>query len=408
MVYLSFTPQEKTALITFSRRLARRVRTVFRRALRPSPRGASPSVAIVATPRLLRFAARNEHIAISYEEGGRFSPAELAVPLSFFADCEGSPPDMVELVATESDALIASWNEEGIEQTLAVEKCSLPAELPPLPPTMTTNPTRLLAALRDASDTTDSSSTRYALGCIQIRGKRGEIVATDGQQLIVQRGFDFPFEDDVLIGHHHVFHASELLAANQVAVGLHEGWFTLRAGNWTVQIKVETEGRFPRVDDVIPPIQRSVASCRLSPNDSNRLVRSLPLLPCNDEQDAPITIDLNGHFAVRAKSTCVARPAEVVLNDHRPRGIRFVWPAIVAIYSAPVNFALVNCISSVPARRCTPATKCGRISGCRLRKAPSSHRVEPKLRSLLSPRDHARGQIPSLKRAYSLWNYCLC
>lgn len=307
-------------MITFSRRLARRVRAVFRRALRSSPRGVSPSVAIVATARSLRFAARNEHIAISYEEGGRFSPAELAVPLGFFAVCEGARPDLVELTSTDPGALLASWTDEGIEQKVVVKKCAPPAGLPPFPETVTTNPTRLISALRDAADTTAAGSTRYALGCIQVRGRRGEIVATDGQQLLLQRGFQFPFDDDILIGHHHVFHASELLAVDQVSVGLRDGWFTLRAGGWTVQIKIETEGRFPRADDVVPPIQRAVGSCRTSQGDCDRLVRSLPLLPGNDEQDAPVTIDFNGHFAVRAKSTLGVQPAEMVLTGHRPTG----------------------------------------------------------------------------------------
>ena len=92
-------------MITFSRRLARRVRAVFRRALRPSPRETSPSVAIVATPRTLRFTARNAHIAVAYEEAGRFAPAELAVPLSFFDDCAGTRTDLVQLTPAESDAL---------------------------------------------------------------------------------------------------------------------------------------------------------------------------------------------------------------------------------------------------------------------------------------------------------------
>lgn len=158
------------------------------------------------------------------------------------------------------------------------------------------------------------------LGCIQIRGKRGEIVATDGRQLLLQRGFEFPFEDDLLIGRHQVFQSSELLAADHVAVGLRDGWLTLRAGNWTVQIKVETEGRFPRVDDIIPPIQRAVAGCRISHTDGLRLVRSLPLLPSDDEQDSPVTIDLNGHFAVRARSPRFAQPVEVTLTGHQPQG----------------------------------------------------------------------------------------
>ncbi len=240
-------------MITFSRRLARRLRAVFRRALRPSPRGISPSVAIIATPRTLKFIAQTSQIAISYEETGRFTPAELAVPLSFFDDCAGSRTDLIELVPAESGGYIARWNDEGIEQMLPVEQCPLlaSADFPSQPKQLTKNPPNLIKALRDSSDTTDAKSSRYALGCIQLRGKRGEIAATDGNQLLLQRGFEFPFDDDLLIGHHQVFQSSELLTTNDVGVGLHDGWFTLRAGNWTVQIHIETEGRFPRVSTML-------------------------------------------------------------------------------------------------------------------------------------------------------------
>lgn len=309
-------------MITFSRRLARRLRAVFRRALRPSPRGTSPSVTIVATTRTLKFIAQNDQIAVSYEETGRFAPAGLAVPLSLFDVCAGSRADLVQIVPGETGGYMACWNDAGIEQRLAVEERPLSgkSEFPALPKQLTENPLRLLRALRDASDTTDATSSRYALGCIQMRGKRGEIAATDGHQMLLQRGFEFPFEEDLLIGCHQVYQSSELLTADHVGVGLQDGWFTVRAGNWIAQIRVETEGRFPRVDDVVPPVKRAIASCRISPEDALVLVNALPKLPGKDEQNSPVTIDLNGHFSVRARSPYFARPVEIKLAGHQPTG----------------------------------------------------------------------------------------
>lgn len=247
---------------------------------------------IVATPRTLKFIAQNEQIAVSYEETGRFNPAELTVPLSLFDDCAGSRTDLVQIVPGESGGYLACWDDAGIEQRLAVEERPLPdtPDSPALPKQLTENPSSLLKALRDASNTTDTKSSRYALGCIQLRGKRGEIAATDGHQMLLQRGFEFPFEEELLIDCHQVFQSSELRTADHVGVGLQDNWFTVRAGNWTVQIKVETEGRFPRVDDVIPPVQRAIASCRISSEDALVLVNSLPKLPSKDEQNSPVTI----------------------------------------------------------------------------------------------------------------------
>ncbi len=102
---------------------------------------------------------------------------------------------------------------------------------------------------------------------------------------------------------------------------LMEAEFTNRTG-FTRRLDFLTirEGRFPRVDDIIPPVQRSIANCRISPADGLRLVRSLPLLPSDDEQDSPVTIDLNGHFTVRARSPHFATPVEVTLTGHQPQG----------------------------------------------------------------------------------------
>ena len=77
---------------------------------------------------------------------------------------------------------------------------------------------------------------------------------------------------------------------------------------------------FRAVDDVIPPVQRALASCRISPEDALVLVNSLPKLPSKDEQNSPVTIDLNGHFSVRARSQYFARPVEIKLTGYQPSG----------------------------------------------------------------------------------------
>jgi hypothetical protein len=261
-------------------------------------------------------------VAVSYQEPGRFTSDELDLPITFLDDCQGCRDDAVILEATDDKTVGVRWSDSGIAQTAVFDRPNRSGETvwPKTPRKLAENPTRLITALRDASDTTDSESSRYALGHIQLRPKRGEITATDGQQLLVQRGFSFPWHDDVLIARSGVFGHAELQATEVVSIGCTDDWVTILAGPWTLQFAVNKEGRFPRIDDLLRPVAAACSSCHLSPGDTQRLQRALPLLPAADEHDAPATIDLNGHFAVRARAAWGTEPVEIKLAEGRPTG----------------------------------------------------------------------------------------
>ena len=89
----------------------------------------------------------------------------------------------------------------------------LPADadkFPALSETFTENRPGLLEALSAASDTCDPDSTRYALGHLQLRGEQGTIVATDGRQLLVENGWQFPWTGDLLVPRSKIFASAEL------------------------------------------------------------------------------------------------------------------------------------------------------------------------------------------------------
>jgi CRISPR/Cas system-associated exonuclease Cas4 (RecB family) len=136
----------------------------------------------------------------------------------------------------------------------------------------------LLTALQHAYETTDAQSTRYALGCIQLRGASGSLATTDGRQMLMQNGFTFGFEDEVLIRPTSVFGASPLSTTSPVFVGRGEKHFAVRTGPWTFYVPIDTEGRFPRVDDVIPRVANTQATVELHPADAAFLVENLPRL----------------------------------------------------------------------------------------------------------------------------------
>ncbi len=58
---------------------------------------------------------------------------------------------------------------------------------------------RVMARLVTAVTCCDQESSRYALGCIQLRCQFGELTATDGRQIYLHGGWNLPFEDQLLI-----------------------------------------------------------------------------------------------------------------------------------------------------------------------------------------------------------------
>jgi hypothetical protein len=79
-------------------------------------------------------------------------------------------------------------------------------------------PAHFLQVLDEASRTAARQSTRFALSRLKWRGKRGEIVATDGRHLLMQGGFSFPWKDDVLVPRLSAFGCREFAGEGKVAV----------------------------------------------------------------------------------------------------------------------------------------------------------------------------------------------
>ncbi len=92
-------------------------------------------------------------------------------------------------------------------------------------------------------------------------------------------------------------------------------------GRWTIYLRINTS-RYPRVSDIVPAVEAAKARVQLSKDDIRFLVETLPQLPYDEEDgNNPLTIDLNGQVAIRAKGADKegekAKPTEVVLtNSH--------------------------------------------------------------------------------------------
>lgn len=161
----------------------------------------------------------------------------------------------------------------------------------------------------------DRETVRYALDHLQLRGTSGEIVATDGRQVLRQGGFSFPWTDDVLVPALGVFGCKELPQDEPVGIGRTDDRVVLRIEPWTLWLRVNKDGRFPKVDDIIPAVSNATSHLTWSESDAEFLVKSIPRLPCDDGSHSPVTIELNRRIAVRACGEGGTRPTELLLSS---------------------------------------------------------------------------------------------
>jgi hypothetical protein len=175
--------------------------------------------------------------------------------------------------------------------------------MPDLPTAWSTNPAELLAALAEATGTGDPGSPRYDLGCIQLQGTRGQIVATDGRQALVRSGFNFLWDGALLIQGRPLFACRALPRDQPIEVGRTDTHVVFRIGDWTIWCEIQKEARFPDVERVIRGDAEITTRLRLDPDDAGFLETALGRLPGADEDNSPVTIDLNGSVALRAYAT---------------------------------------------------------------------------------------------------------
>ena len=152
---------------------------------------------------------------------------EIIVAGDLLADCEGRSDDPVqlELQGKSSKTVRATWTHGGEPQSGRYDAVpSNKTRFPELPQEFTVVEDGLWQALRDANQTTDQQSARFALGCIQLKASTGQILATDGRQAMVQSGYQFPWSDDLLIPGNNIFACRKLESAGPLSVGRTADW----------------------------------------------------------------------------------------------------------------------------------------------------------------------------------------
>jgi len=308
-------------MIAIPRNSIRQFRAVLRRAgLHKAAPSQPPAVRVEASATLLILSTCNGDAGVEWRLPGLFTPTRFLLAQDALAFCEGKSEEPVQFVTGDDGQVHVSWTDRSVPQNRSFTTAQDTEPLVvPSPETWETNEPGFLMALHEAMLTTDSESTRYALDSVQLRAG-GVMNATNARELFVQTGYRFPWQDDVLIKRSLVCSCRELPQDLPVRIGKSEGWATLQVGTWTLHLSLRTEGRFPDVANVVPPAAGITTRMLIDPRDAAFLAQTLGRLPDSDPNHHPVTVDLNGHVAVRARGAEVPTITELTLQYSRREG----------------------------------------------------------------------------------------
>ncbi len=349
-------------MITFPRALARSFQQTLRKAglLSRSPSVGTLFVRLTADAEGLTLQSSNPQLSVTLTLPLASEPDTFAVPAQLLVDCSDGRIGEVSLTCAEHQ-ILARWTERGIPH----ERDYLPFELqklppvPPLPTAWTENPPTFLEALRQAMASTDPDSLRYAIGCVQLDGAAGCLRATDGRQALVQSGFQFPWTEALLIPGSKLFEAAALPRDAVVQIGRTTDHVVLRIGAWTLAFTIQTSGRFPEIERIIPAESAITTRLALDPADATFLSERLDQLPRDDDPHHAVTVDLNGAVAIRARRSTTAQPTELVLRRSQRTGdeIRLATDRRYLQRALELGFRDIGFISSEKPALCRDAAR---------------------------------------------------
>ena len=304
-------------MIQLTRLLAKQLRQVFRKALGIS-HAVQPPLQFATGAEGLVVQAQRGKAAVEYRVPGSFVTEELLVPWRALDDLQGVKGE-ASLYRRREGVLGATWDEKGVQRQMEYAEPP-PAETEPFPPrpeVWAHNPPRLRQALHDACETADTASSRYALGCVQLRPD-GSCAATDGRQLLRQRGFAWGLEEPILVPQNPVFACRELGDVEGL-VGRTAEHAVFQFGPWTIWLPIAVEGRFPRVDDIVPATANADTVWDLAPADARFFAENVQRLP-GSAAERRIMVDLNGAVVIRAKAEDTPQGTELVLRNSSKTG----------------------------------------------------------------------------------------
>ena len=223
----------------FTRATARGFRVLLVRCVAGRPRGPAPAVVIRVRDGMRLVAATTPdgvtltHTATAPGEGDDL----LVLPATVLAEVEGGTDEPVALDRPSKLRGVVRWHGGAKPRTRSVELI-LPGKQHDAPDTPALSPVQMkaLTALHECGRTAAKESGRYALSKIQLQGKAGRIIGTDGTVALLWGGFTFPFRDDILVPALPVFGSKPLIQAKEVCIGQNDTHLAVVAGPWSVTL----------------------------------------------------------------------------------------------------------------------------------------------------------------------------
>jgi hypothetical protein len=289
-------------LFLFNRATARDFRVLFSRCVAGRPRGPAPPVVIqTKDDRRTVAATTTDGVTLAHTSPAPKESDDLIVlPSAFLTEVEGGTDEPVTLDRPSKLRGVVRWPGGGKPRSLPADLI-LPGkqhELPTLP-VLTAVPAKLLTALHECGRSAARESGRFALSRLQIQGKSGRVVGTDGKIALVWTGLKFPFSDDVLIPALPVFGSKPLARISEVHVGRTATHLVVAVGPWSVWLPTDAKAKFPDIAGVIP--RHAPTTAGIDERDAAELLKVLPGLPGGDHDLRPVTLEADGMLRVRSR-----------------------------------------------------------------------------------------------------------
>jgi hypothetical protein len=290
-------------MIVISRMLARQFRAAARKCMKGRARAPDPGVVIRQFRGQLTLTAHFPEVILQLALPAQSEEENvLVVPMRVLDEIPDARADPVELHRTEGLKGEARWAEKGLPRTKPIPL--LEPGKQHAPPTRPREPASVsdgfLKGLHECGRSAADFNGRYAVDRIQVRGKRGQMIATDTHHALVVGGFRFPFAEDVLIPVIPVFGMKEF-QSQEVRVGRTDTHLVISTGPWTVWLGIQTTGRFPDVAAIVP--RQSPTLVRFAPQDVTALLGVVAGLPGANDEYRPVTLELDGTVTIRARDT---------------------------------------------------------------------------------------------------------
>jgi hypothetical protein len=307
-------------VISIPRGLCRAFPALARKCVSGRPRGPAPAVVFESKGGALTAWAKTDDAVLAYTAPTDDRDEVLIAPMAVLEAVPGGGDAPVELAAGQKLRGEARFSDRGVPKSHPFDAI-LPGRQhrPPDPPDeWHPVPPGFLQALHECGRTTAKDAGRFALTRVQVKGKAGQVVATDGRTALVWGGFGFPFADDLLVPALPVFGTRELAAAGDVRVGRSPTHLVVAAGRWRVFLVIDRAGRYPDVAGIVPRDAPTVAG--LDEADAAVLLDRLSGLPGADADHRPVTLALDGGVAVLARDEATGRVGRVGLEGSPSAG----------------------------------------------------------------------------------------